>query len=342
MYMDTFSTGSAIKSGWEVFKKRPGFLIGTIFLIWIASWLGSFMGGIVQAAIASNNALAAIITGLVFMIVVQVLVNIGYISFFLRAYDNVETARMSDAWRPQYFLNFLITTVLVYIIIAIGFLLLIIPGIIASVALMFAPYLVIDKGLSPIAAMKESMRITKGSRLRLFALVMASMLVMLLGVLALVVGILAAIPVVMLAMVAAYRALSAMTPETPKKPLSFGEIVLVCLVGLLIPLGILSSIVLASLNVAREKGRAASTSAQMSMLQLSLELYYDAHGTYPQSLEAALQPTQDATFKPTTSDFTYTLADDDKAYTLCAKNPMPTGKEQCATSSATVSTSTPQ
>lgn len=46
-------------------------------------------------------------------------------------------------------------------------------------------------------------------------------------------------------------------------------------------IGILSSVVLASLNSARQKGRDARRIADIKQLQLALELYYDANGSYP-------------------------------------------------------------
>jgi general secretion pathway protein G len=46
-------------------------------------------------------------------------------------------------------------------------------------------------------------------------------------------------------------------------------------------IGILSSVVLASLNSARRKGRDARRVSDVKQLQLALELSYDANGTYP-------------------------------------------------------------
>ncbi len=46
-------------------------------------------------------------------------------------------------------------------------------------------------------------------------------------------------------------------------------------------IGILSSVVLASLNSARVKGRDARRVADIGQLQLALELYYDANSGYP-------------------------------------------------------------
>ncbi len=52
-------------------------------------------------------------------------------------------------------------------------------------------------------------------------------------------------------------------------------------------IGILASIVLASLDSARKKGRDARRIADLKQIQLALELYYDANGQYPLALTTA-------------------------------------------------------
>jgi prepilin-type N-terminal cleavage/methylation domain-containing protein len=54
-------------------------------------------------------------------------------------------------------------------------------------------------------------------------------------------------------------------------------------------IGILSSVVLASLNSARQKGRDARRVSDLKQLQLALELFYDANPStgYPAALSAA-------------------------------------------------------
>ncbi len=49
-------------------------------------------------------------------------------------------------------------------------------------------------------------------------------------------------------------------------------------------IGILSSVVLASLNSARQKGRDSRRIADIKQLQLALELFYDSCGVYPSTL----------------------------------------------------------
>tara|TARA_B100000745_G_scaffold300516_1_gene254906 strand:+ start:9386 stop:9802 length:417 start_codon:yes stop_codon:yes gene_type:complete len=49
-------------------------------------------------------------------------------------------------------------------------------------------------------------------------------------------------------------------------------------------IGILSSVVLASLNSAREKSRDARRIGDVKQLQLALEMYYDSNSSYPNAL----------------------------------------------------------
>lgn len=52
-------------------------------------------------------------------------------------------------------------------------------------------------------------------------------------------------------------------------------------------IGILSSVVLASLNTARQKSRDARRISDIKQLQLACELYYDNNGQYPDGLTDA-------------------------------------------------------
>jgi hypothetical protein len=85
-----------------------------------------------------------------------------------------------------------------------GLVLLILPGIIFAM-FMFANFIVVDRELGPIEAMKESSRITRGKRWTLLWLSLAILVINLLGLIALVVGLLVSVPVTWLALAHAYR-----------------------------------------------------------------------------------------------------------------------------------------
>lgn len=65
---------------------------------------------------------------------------------------------------------------------------------------------------------------------------------------------------------------------------SFRGFTLIELLVVIAIIGILSSIVLASLNTARQKSRDARRVADIKQLQLAMQLYYDASSTYPSAL----------------------------------------------------------
>jgi len=100
----------------------------------------------------------------------------------------------------------------VFIVFA-GLALFIIPGIIWGIKFMFWPYLIIDKGLGPIEALKESSKITYGNKWNLFLFGILLALIQLLGLIALIVGLFATIPTTMMAFVFVYKKLTSTLQE---------------------------------------------------------------------------------------------------------------------------------
>lgn len=94
----------------------------------------------------------------------------------------------------------LLTTFLV----TVGTLALVVPGILAAVALSFAPLLVADRRAGGFEAIAASLRLSRGVRWRLFALGILSCLVLMGGALMLGVGFFAAYPITTLALAHAY------------------------------------------------------------------------------------------------------------------------------------------
>lgn len=92
---------------------------------------------------------------------------------------------------------------------AISFVLLIVPGIIVSIRLSFVPFLVVDEGYRPVAALKESWQRTRGYSWTLFGMALLSIVVSLVGVILLLVGVIPAIMWIYLSFAALFVAVTA-------------------------------------------------------------------------------------------------------------------------------------
>ena len=208
--MNTLSVSECIGFAWETFKRRPWILIGGFVLVSIISGLPQAIAPYpmqtepgVPPPPPSTLQIVMSLVG----IVVSIFVSLGLVTYSLRAHDNIEALTISDLWNPAPFWSFLGAYLLVAITVFFGFLLFVIPGIIASVGLSFALYLTVDRGMGPIDAYKGSWQITKGNKWQLFLLFLTLIGLNILGLLALIVGILVTVPISMLATAHAYRVL---------------------------------------------------------------------------------------------------------------------------------------
>lgn len=196
--MNTIQVKELISFGWTTFKKEPWKLIGVFALALGVSMTSSYLFGAKEA-------------GFVLWLVdyvVQLVISLGMVAIVLKAHDAVERIALTDAWHPEKFITYAIVTILAGIITLIGFVLLIVPGIIAAVSFMFAPYIVLSTNKGPIDVLKESYALAKGKRWPLFVFLLAAVGLNVVGALLVGVGLLVTVPVTMLAIAHAYKTLS--------------------------------------------------------------------------------------------------------------------------------------
>ena len=200
--MNNFSAGDCIRFGWETFKKRPWFFVGVTLLVGILTAVGSGIGN----AFGDQGVGAGL--GNLINFAISTLIGLGTTTFYLRAHDAPDSVESSALWNPGPFWRYLGATLLFGLFFIVGLILLVVPGIIVALMLMFTCYIVVDRNMGPIEALKESKRITKGHLGQLFGFFLLFLLINILGAVALVVGLLVSVPVTMLAMVHAYRTLA--------------------------------------------------------------------------------------------------------------------------------------
>ena len=102
------------------------------------------------------------------------------------------------AIKSMRFLHYLAALLICSIMIIIGCIFFILPGIYIMLRLMLVKYLIVDKDVSFDQAIKKSWRLTKGMEWNLLAFVFAMFIIMVMGFLALCLGLIIAIPVTQL------------------------------------------------------------------------------------------------------------------------------------------------
>ncbi len=104
------------------------------------------------------------------------------------------------------YINAVLANLLTGFIIGIGFVFLIIPGIVFACKLAFVPYLVIDKKMEVIQALKTSWNMTNGHAVDIFVMGLMTIPIFIIGFCALLIGIIPAIMWISLSFASIYHA----------------------------------------------------------------------------------------------------------------------------------------
>lgn len=208
--------GACIQTGWSLTKAHFGKLIlfGLAY-IGIILGLGLIMGVVLGlSGMASGMEEGSASAGLI-----EVVMNLGQqlISTFLGIGASMFALGMVRRTNPAigtlfaggpHFVSIVLASILYVIVVMLGLVLLILPGIFLAVRLGQYQMAIIDRKLGPVEGLKASWAITKGNFWNLFLLGLASFGIAILGLLALGVGLLWAYPTIFLAMAAAYICMS--------------------------------------------------------------------------------------------------------------------------------------
>lgn len=199
-----FSIGEAISFGWDTFKKHYLLFIG---LAAIDIVINSIPNMVSRETSPEKNLIGLIVW------LISAAIQIGIITISLKMVDSKKTGMEDLFANIQYYFRYLVGTILYGFIVLIGFILLIVPGIIWAIKYQFYGYLIVDKNLGIMDAFHKSGEMTKGIRWDLFKFCLTLIGVIILGAICLGVGLFAAIPVVWIATAYVYRKISKKSGE---------------------------------------------------------------------------------------------------------------------------------
>ncbi len=191
--------GEYLKTGWQVFKQYPlGFAGFTLLYLLILAVISRPRGiGWLAAATIHEPLIAG------FIIVTAKLLqqkDPKFVDFF-------------GGFQFRYFLPLVLLGIVSRVLITIGLILLIIPGLYLAVSYLFAALMVVDQRLDFWPAMEQSRRTITPRWFSFFVFLLLLVLVNLAGAMALMVGLLVSIPVSWCALVAAYADLFGLKSE---------------------------------------------------------------------------------------------------------------------------------
>ncbi|SHE38178.1 hypothetical protein SAMN05444274_101223 [Mariniphaga anaerophila] len=122
------------------------------------------------------------------------IIKYGEKYLFLKAMRNEEAELrfLFDGFKTKY-LKIVLANLIVVALVIIGFVMLIVPGIIIWCRLTFVPYLVMDKDLEPMQAVEKSWAMTRGHGWKIFGMAVVSFFLYIGGLIAFFVGIIISI-----------------------------------------------------------------------------------------------------------------------------------------------------
>ncbi|MCF8362053.1 MAG: hypothetical protein K9G70_05460 [Prolixibacteraceae bacterium] len=145
---------------------------------------------------------------LAFAILIRPVIKYGADLMFLQgARDTKPEIKSLIIGFQRNYLNIIVSSLLVAIILIVGFIFFIIPGIVGACRLFMVPYLIMDKQLGAIEALETSWRMTRGHAFTVFGLGFMSFFIFIAGLLLLIVGVFPALILINASFASLYQAI---------------------------------------------------------------------------------------------------------------------------------------
>lgn len=203
-----FTVSEVFNTSWKYTKSQiwvlAGLLIGYMILSCIISVFsmpaqGSIKGGIITYLIS---------------LVIQSLFTLGYTKNLLQTMDGEEPQFSAYGQQARKLITAIVAALLYSIVIAVGLIFLIIPGLYLVIRLQFYLLLIVEEDCGIIESLQKSWELTRGQAMPLFALLFASICILIVGVILFFIGIFVAIPLVAMMQCYAFRKLNTISKTT--------------------------------------------------------------------------------------------------------------------------------
>ncbi|MGK7889876.1 MAG: DUF975 family protein [Leptolyngbyaceae cyanobacterium] len=207
--MKSLNISDVISESWQLLSKHYLVIAGTLIVYLVLYSLGPILIEILPEDASVLKSLINIVD-----LVFSYFLITGLYRFGLNLVQERD-ASIGDLFSQSgsTLLRFILVSLLVGLIVFVGFILLIIPGIILSLKYSMVWQVVVDQRLGPLEAMAKSSVITSGNRFQLFLLGIVNLGIILLGVILLGVGLIVAVPLCWLTTFVSYEMLKSSSSQ---------------------------------------------------------------------------------------------------------------------------------
>ncbi len=196
----TLDVGQAVSYAWKKFQENAGQLI-LIALVIVAA---NFIGGILRFSV--DSVFLGLILAVLFWVIGQVL-TIGVINASLMV-TRGEKPEVGKVFSTDRLGPFIIASLLYGLIVFVGLIFCIIPGIIAAFMLSFYGFYVIDRNMAPSEALSASFGLVRDNFGKVFLVILVAFVINFIGALLCGIGLLVTAPICWIILAYAYRKLN--------------------------------------------------------------------------------------------------------------------------------------
>ncbi len=209
-----WTIGGILAHGFQAVKEQPVALVGGMLLVMVIQYAVQGLSQVLLMKDAmESGGTTEVSAGISFLLpILSMVVSVYFLIGTSRA--ALAAARGEVVEIGMYFSGYdrllagLGLSVLMYVAILAGFLLLIVPGIIATLGLSLAFFNLADSDMPVVTALTESWERTKGHKFHIFLFGLAALGLIFVGILALVVGVFVVYPVLFVAGAEMYRCIT--------------------------------------------------------------------------------------------------------------------------------------
>lgn len=195
-----FSISEALKFGWNSLKQNFWFFVLIMVIAAVVSRSPAILVN------KENTGIAAGMVGLI-AILLQLLVNLGLNKIALMLHSGAKPTWKELFIQYPLLLKYLGASIIYGVAVAIGLVLLVVPGIYLAIKYAFFGFVMVDKNTGIMESLKTSAKMTDGVKWELLGFGVVMCIINILGALALMIGLFITVPITLMASVYVYRKL---------------------------------------------------------------------------------------------------------------------------------------